>query len=211
MDESTRLAENLNTETGYLCLDFANTANWHARENPEESLNSYADLLTWAKGVGVLDEAVALQLQKEADRRGADASGVLGKVIELREAIYRIFSAVARGDPPAAVDLTLLNNGLRDATAHQLVVAGNDGFVWAWISAGEHELSQMLAPIARSAADLLTSDQLDRVRECADDRGCGYLFFDATRNRSRRWCSMDSCGNRAKARRHYHRQVSAGE
>jgi len=59
--------------------------------------------------------------------------------------------------------------------------------------------------VARSAAELLTSDNVDRVRECEDDRGCGYLFIDQSKNRSRRWCSMESCGNRAKARRYYAR------
>jgi predicted RNA-binding Zn ribbon-like protein len=63
----------------------------------------------------------------------------------------------------------------------------------------------ILWPIARHAAQLLTSDQAARVRECEDDRGCGYLFIDQTKNHSRRWCSMESCGNRAKAKRHYSR------
>ena len=65
---------------------------------------------------------------------------------------------------------------------------------------------RILWPVARSAGELLISDKLDRVRQCADDRGCGYLFVDTSRNRSRRWCSMESCGNRAKAHRHYQRQ-----
>ena len=69
-----------------------------------------------------------------------------------------------------------------------------------------NNLERVVWPVARSAADLLTSDLLSRVRRCEDDRGCGYLFIDTSRNRSRRWCSMESCGNRAKARRHYARQ-----
>jgi predicted RNA-binding Zn ribbon-like protein len=68
----------------------------------------------------------------------------------------------------------------------------------------------MLWPVARSAADLLTSaEELARVGQCADDRGCGWLFFDTSRNHSRRWCAMKDCGNRAKARRHYRRQRKA--
>jgi predicted RNA-binding Zn ribbon-like protein len=70
---------------------------------------------------------------------------------------------------------------------------------------GRRDLDEMLRPVARSAADWLVSADVDRVRLCADDRGCGYLFVDTSRNRSRRWCSMESCGNRAKARRHYER------
>jgi predicted RNA-binding Zn ribbon-like protein len=78
-------------------------------------------------------------------------------------------------------------------------------FAWDWAEDPD-SLDRVLWVVARSAGELLTSDQLDRVRQCADDRGCGYLFLDTSRNRSRRWCSMESCGNRAKARRHYQRQ-----
>jgi predicted RNA-binding Zn ribbon-like protein len=63
----------------------------------------------------------------------------------------------------------------------------------------------MLAPIVKSAADLLLSDMLDRVKQCEGDP-CGWLFLDTSRNRSRRWCSMEDCGNRAKARRFYQRK-----
>jgi len=52
--------------------------------------------------------------------------------------------------------------------------------------------------------DLLTSDRLSAVRECAAD-DCAWLFLDESRNRSRRWCDMKVCGNRQKARLHYHR------
>ena len=65
----------------------------------------------------------------------------------------------------------------------------------------------MLWPVAHSAAELLISDDLDRVKQCADDRGCGWLFVDTSRNRSRRWCSMESCGNRAKVQRHRHKEA----
>jgi predicted RNA-binding Zn ribbon-like protein len=76
-------------------------------------------------------------------------------------------------------------------------------FSWDWTRRGE-TLERPMWDIAQSAADLLTSGQLHRVRQCGDER-CGWLFFDRSKNRSRRWCSMDDCGNRAKARRHYRR------
>jgi predicted RNA-binding Zn ribbon-like protein len=79
-----------------------------------------------------------------------------------------------------------------------------DGFVWDW-----HEVDGVLElPIwivARSAADLLVSSELERVRECAGEK-CDWLFLDASRNQSRRWCDMAACGNRAKAQRNYARR-----
>jgi predicted RNA-binding Zn ribbon-like protein len=81
----------------------------------------------------------------------------------------------------------------------------DEGFNWSW-QIDENSFDRMLWPIVREAANLLTSDDINRVGECADDRGCGYLFFDTSRNHSRRWCSMEGCGNRAKAQRHYQRK-----
>jgi predicted RNA-binding Zn ribbon-like protein len=77
------------------------------------------------------------------------------------------------------------------------------GYRWGWTG---RNLDAPIWPITRSAADLLTSDTDRRlIRQCtASD--CEWLFMDSTRNRSRQWCSMQSCGNREKARRHYQRQ-----
>ncbi|NMB90574.1 MAG: hypothetical protein GYA17_19605 [Chloroflexi bacterium] len=69
----------------------------------------------------------------------------------------------------------------------------------------------MLGPVAQSAAELLTSPESDRVRQCAAEDGCGWLFYDTSRNRSRRWCDMGTCGNKAKAQRHYRRMRAAGD
>jgi len=69
----------------------------------------------------------------------------------------------------------------------------------------EDELTSLLWPVARAATALLTSSDLARVRECADD-ACGWLFLDHSRNGSRRWCDMADCGNRAKARRYRERR-----
>ena len=95
-------------------------------------------------------------------------------------------------------------NGLADQQSDAEIVQSEQGFAWSWAE-DVPGAALVTWAVARSAADLLTSDQLGRVRQCADDRGCGYLFVDTSRNRSRRWCSMKSCGNRAKAKRHYER------
>jgi predicted RNA-binding Zn ribbon-like protein len=72
------------------------------------------------------------------------------------------------------------------------------GFVWAW-SADEGPIEAILGPIALSALTLLTQSDLSRIKQCQGDH-CGWLFFDTTKNRSRRWCEMEVCGNRAKQR-----------
>lgn len=209
MEEVGRYARRLNLKEGWLCLDFANTAIWHASPHPEEKLNSYNDLVAWAEAAGLLTAAEAQHLREAGERRPLEAATALQQAITLREAIYRIFSAIAHDRAPAPADLDSLNAALAEALAHLRVIPLTDGFAWAWEQEGD-ALEQPLWPIARSAAELLTSAELQRVGECADDRGCGWLFLDRSRNRTRRWCDMKDCGNRAKVRRYYEQQRATG-
>ena len=191
--------------TGWLCLDFANTADWHASEHPLGRLTDYEELVNWSRHAGILTDGAARKLLREAVRRPAQAAQAFERGIALREALYRVFSAGSRGQRPAEADLATVNSAVADAMARSQIVPSGEGFVWDWTGNG-HDLDSILWPVARSAADLLTSDDLKRVGECADDRGCGWLFLDRSRNHSRRWCAMQDCGNRAKARRHYQRR-----
>jgi predicted RNA-binding Zn ribbon-like protein len=83
------------------------------------------------------------------------------------------------------------------------VIRNESGFTWGWDKQSD-ALDRMLWPVARSAADLLTSDHLNRVHQCGG-KDCTWLFVDTSRNHSRQWCDMGDCGNRAKARRFYQR------
>lgn len=188
---------------GKLCLEFANTADWHASPAPEEQLEDYADLVQWSRRWDLVTEDQAQSLLAQAEKQPVLAAEFYTWAIELREAIYHIFATISRNAAPAQQDLDLLNEALPQAFNGPSLVATNAGFAWRYHTGSG--MDRMLWPVLRSAAMLLTSSELDRIGQCADDRGCGYLFFDASRNRSRRWCDMSSCGNRAKARRHYSR------
>jgi predicted RNA-binding Zn ribbon-like protein len=211
MDEAGTNAGDLKLLGGRLSLDFTNTADWHASDHPVEFLTSYSDLVAWSQHVGILTDHQVRCLLKEAVRRPMDATAVLERAIALREAIYRIFSTTSHGRPPQAADLATFNAELAGALAQSRIVltlrqaqdTAAEGFTWDWTGT-EETLDGMLWPVVHDAAGLLTSEELDRVGQCADDR-CGWLFLDTSRNRSRRWCSMEDCGNRAKARRHYER------
>jgi predicted RNA-binding Zn ribbon-like protein len=209
MGVSERIAERVSPEREPLCLDFANTVDWHASDHPQETLNSYSDLVFWAKETGILTDLQVRQLIREAASCPEVATAVLERAVVLREAIYRVFSAVAGGRPPEGSDLSVLNRELSEALARLQIIQVTDTFTWGW-AGGETAPDVMLWAVVRSAADLLTSEGLSRVGQCADDRGCGWLFLDMSRNRSRRWCDMKDCGNRAKVRRHYHRKRKSG-
>jgi predicted RNA-binding Zn ribbon-like protein len=122
----------------------------------------------------------------------------------LRETIYQIFWAIADHRKPAETDLAVLNAALREALARLQVRPAADGFEWAWVT-DEDSLDRMLWPVARSAANLLASEDFGRVKKCAGET-CDWLFLDTSKNRSRRWCMMGVCGSRAKSRRYYRRK-----
>lgn len=195
---------------GALCLDFANT--WSDRGRPDtEQLRGYADLLAFALQTGQLAAAEAARLEQRAERHPREAAAALTRCRELREVLYRIFSAVAARRAPPAADLERLNAALPEALSRLRIERRSARFVWTWHApeAPPEPLGAPLWPALRSAAELLTSDEWRRVRECAGS-DCTWLFLDRSRNRSRRWCAMQTCGNRAKARRHYRRARAGG-
>lgn len=189
-------------EVAYLSLNFANTMDWHASDNPIEMLKTYDDLVAWGVEAGLLNDGDADQLRQLANQNPSQARADYEKGIRLREAIYHIFSDYYAGRSISPDDLAMLGAAAQEALAHQRLTPANGLFKWDWVR-GSTNTGWIIWPVAKDAVELLTSERIDRVRECEDDRGCGYLFIDQTKNRSRRWCSMDSCGNRAKARRHY--------
>ena len=189
---------------GRLCLDFINTVDEHASDHPEEYLTSYAQLVAWCQHAQILTEAEGQQLLAWAAPRSADAAAALAAAIAFREALYRIFLATLADKPPPAGDLAAFNAARFQALAHSEIAAADEGLAWRWM-VGEQDPGWMLWPITRSAADLLLSPDLQLMKECPGP-GCGWLFLDTSKNHTRRWCTMEGCGNRAKARGHYQRK-----
>jgi predicted RNA-binding Zn ribbon-like protein len=204
---SVRPEENLKLESGWLCLDFANTAAWHLSDQPTERLTSYAELIAWARSIALLPDRAAQQVLRTADQHPTEAARVLDRAVALREAIYHIFVAVAAGKTPSAEDQATFNTELSRSMSKSRLVWNKATFDWG--RQGEDgDLDQVLWWVLQSATNLLISEDIQRVGVCADDRGCGWLFYDTSRNRTRQWCSMRGCGNRAKARRHYEKVKS---
>ncbi len=209
MEEREMHAGILDLLGGRTSLEFANTVDWHASDEPVEYLTSYAALVAWGQRVGILNDRQAENLLEEAGHHPTEADAMRERAVVLREAIYRIFASISAGLPAEEDDLAVLNAELARTLACSRLVPSGEGYAWDWIGA-EDALDSVLWPVVRDAADLLTSEDLARVGQCADDR-CGWLFLDTSRNHSRRWCSMEDCGNRAKARRHYQRSRTPDE
>lgn len=208
MEKRERTASDLEIIGGRLCLDFANTVSTRSESLRREYLGSYDELVSWSQHVGLLTDEEAEALRREAVRQPDMAAAVLVRAIALRETIYRIFSSVANDQQPEEGALAAMNVALHGALSRLEISPSAGGFEWSWMVA-EDELDRMLWPILRSSADLLTSADLGRVRTCARD-GCDWLFVDMSKNRSRRWCSMEMCGSRVKSHRYYYRRKKKG-
>jgi predicted RNA-binding Zn ribbon-like protein len=191
---------------GRLCLDFCNT---HGSRSGtfEERFTTYADVVGWAWRAGVLNAEEASRLGRLATRNPTEALAVWERVLRLRAALQALYTAIAGGRRLRPAWLEALNQELAGAMSRSQVVPTESGFTWVWAQGGK-ALDSMLWPVARSGADLLTAGPLANIRVC-EGRGCGWLFMDTSRNRTRRWCDMKICGNRAKARRH-HERAKAG-
>jgi predicted RNA-binding Zn ribbon-like protein len=192
--------------SGNLCLDFANTVGGIRGGIAHERLNRFTDLVLWSQQAGVLSENEARDLLDEAKSSPAEAAVVFERAFNLRETIYRIFSAIAHKQSISDKLLAPLNTEFVQAMTHMRLTDGEHGFELGW-SKNTNALDQMLWPITRSAVDLLTSPDLKKVKECASE-SCGWLFVDTTKNSSRQWCETQGCGNKARVRKHRQRRRS---
>ncbi len=177
---------------GDLSLDFVNTTGARRSGAPRERLHAWRDVVVWCRRVGLPPPAV------NAER----ASAPLRRLLFLREAIYRIFRSTLDGTAPAGGDVARLNTALaRSARVRRLDSPARGR--WAWTpEVGEDAVA---GPVARAAADLLTSPRGRSLRKCDE---CDWLFLDVSRGRRRRWCKK-TCRDRVKSRAYYRRRKTS--
>jgi predicted RNA-binding Zn ribbon-like protein len=188
---------------GNLALDFANTVHSHGLADPQDDLKTHGDLVAWVRQAGLLSEAESQQALRGAKNSTTD----FRRFLRLRELVYALFSRLARGAKPAPDTLAGFSTCLGEVSAQPLVRRVKDGYELVW-QTGEDPVARALGEITRSASDLLTSEKLRRVRQCAGE-SCSWLFLDTSRNGKRRWCDMQACGNRFKVRRFRQRERCA--
>jgi predicted RNA-binding Zn ribbon-like protein len=188
---------------GHPCLDFTNTLDNRGSSNEIDLISSYELLLQFAQQCGAFPAEDVRKLRNSADTHRLKATDALTEALRLRETIFQIFSAMANRKPPSQASLRYLNLLVTEAGGHRIVVPIGEGFAWRWNDIGTNPKA-VLWPFAWMAAELLASDDLAAVRECASP-SCSWLFLDKSKSHSRRWCDMKVCGNRLKVRRFYER------
>jgi predicted RNA-binding Zn ribbon-like protein len=181
---------------GHVALDLVNTVAW--RLDPARVTEGLADadaLLRWVVATGMLPD--------EQDA-AATSGAVLERIRRLRESAYRLLRPIALGSPVEETDV----EKVRRAVARALTRARVGAVVpWRW-EVDVRGPDDLPTALTLEVWRLLQFEDLTRLRECRD-RDCGWLFLDRTKNASRTWCSSADCGNRKRARRHYHRLRSS--
>jgi predicted RNA-binding Zn ribbon-like protein len=191
---------------GSLSLDFINTLDDRFASEPKDLLNSYIDLARFAEDTGILTEQQVDRLFALSQQSPEEAQRALRAAIQLREVMYAVIWAKIMRKPVPQAALYTLNQYVQVSAQHSSLVDANGKFAWRFDEAPNNFEAPLWA-IARDAAELLASEQLQFVRPCASET-CQWLFLDVSKNHRRRWCDMTRCGNRAKARAFYERQKS---
>jgi predicted RNA-binding Zn ribbon-like protein len=206
---------------GHPVLDFVNTLDDRFRDaGPIELVATHADLLGFARQSGLASARQWAALQ--ATSHAPAAAKALRSARELREALAMWFYTADAGNPARLAAVKTLERHFLDADRHRELAELRDPqprdavpressnsprVAWTWGRFENHPRLPVWL-IARAAAGLLVSQDTDRIHQC-ESATCRWLFFDMSRNRSRRWCDMKLCGNRMKARRFQRRLTAA--
>lgn len=191
---------------GSPALDFVNTLDWRLRREPAEGLHSYTDVLHWSWSAGLLTALEAHRLLEWALAHPRQAAQELARAKRLREALAELFGNARDGKHLEEASLTVLDASVREGAAERGLRSAGRSAEWTWQDDPPSSRRPVWA-VAAEAARVLTSSDREHIRQCRDD-ACGWFFLDTSRNRNRRWCSMQTCGNRNKARAFYRRTQS---
>jgi predicted RNA-binding Zn ribbon-like protein len=190
---------------GHPAMDFINSAYGEGEEEFFERLCSYDDVVAWGLHAGIISGREAKRLLAEGRTHSAESHKAHRRALSVRGALEEVFRALAKGGRPPERALELLRDAQSEALHRAELRRGDAGpYEWVWTDADD--LGRVLWSVVTAATRLLTSGEFERVKVCA---ACPWMFFDASKNRSRRWCSMEEgCGGEAKMRTYVARRAA---
>jgi predicted RNA-binding Zn ribbon-like protein len=192
---------------GHPALELINTLDMRFSAQTIDLIPTYKDLLRLATQLELLTAEQARKLGRSVGEK--DAQRVLAATVELREALAAVLYGRIEGGRLPAAQIHVLEQQFHAAASHRRLLSRDAHLEWSW-SGVEREAEIPLWMLAQAASDLLVSSDLELVKDCGDPT-CRWLFLDVSKNHTRRWCDMKTCGNRMKARRHHARIQESGD
>ncbi|UZR99798.1 CGNR zinc finger domain-containing protein [Chondrinema litorale] len=172
---------------GEECFDFTNTVSWRETAHPHDWLDIEENLARWAQITGILNEGQAKHLIKISNEE-------LEYVKSIRVFLYQLFNSQITKGSISKDSLYELSELTQKANKHQVLSPSPTGYIWSWQQSIK-PIELVLFTIIKSASDVLTRGDLSRIKKCPS---CQWLFLDTSKNKRRRWCTMEDCGNRHK-------------
>src|SRR6267142_2006482 len=200
-------AETFRCPGGALCLDFCNSGQNARGPSGTEWIAGFSDLIDWLEAADAITAGQAGRLRRVGAASPRAATQVWARAIKFREALFRVLNAKAEGGSVAREDLSEIEAEHARAVSFARLSWTGEGYAWS-LDPSAATLDAAMQPLVESAVNLLTSAKLEQLRRCGNST-CYWLFIDETRNHSRRWCEMASCGNVVKVRRHREKARSA--
>jgi predicted RNA-binding Zn ribbon-like protein len=192
---------------GHPALELVNTLDMRFSGQTVDLIPTYRDLLRLATQLELLTTEQARKLGRSVGEN--EAERVLASTVELREALAAVLYGRIEGGKIPAAQIQVLEQQFRTAALHRRLLADDAHLEWSW-SGVERQAEIPLWMLAQAASDLLVSSDAELVKDCGDP-ACRWLFLDVSKNHTRRWCDMKTCGNRMKARRHHARIHESGD
>jgi predicted RNA-binding Zn ribbon-like protein len=181
-------------------LDFLNTVDAQGRSADQNRLLSYGSLIAWGKAAGLIDPNEEREIADAFSSAPAESEQALYDLLQWREAVYRVFETIAKNEKPPANDWLTVEAWIKKAISSARLSRDKNGATCWKTPPGTIDLTTIPHRLALGLHELLAGSLFTNLKQC---EGCTWLFIDTSKNHTRRWCSMATCGNRAKAQRHY--------
>jgi len=177
-------------------FDFVSTISWPETEWAHDWLHNADNFINWSVAAGLIDKKQAKKLGSQSN---AELNRQMKEVYSIRKELYQVLTAFAFEEKPATIIVKKADTLFHKVTKYRHI----DARTYKWIWDEPLILSAVLYPVIWNAVSIITDLDHSRVKHCG---ACNWLFYDKTKNKSRRWCDMEDCGSRDKALRYYHRQ-----
>ncbi len=198
-----RSIQTMSIDGNCLVFNFINTVHSRADgDEPFEYLSSYEKLMEWCERLEVMPPDRIKKLSTISDSNPEEAENSLDEMIKVRGMLYRFFSEIAAGQQVEKSYLDDFNQEMSQSLTNLRFISEGKDLRLDW-ETEKTDLKEPLWRVMKSAYDALTEETFERIKEC---EACGWVFLDQSKNRSRRWCSMESCGSTHKAKKYYHRK-----